>query len=314
MFLCDAWDTATLYSEEELAEGDPDVGDTTALGLGGLRPHRPRGSVFSWSLVQPAAADAPDWTLPDHAVREAGARGRAVLGTLQGLADPGEGDGPVITLAPPAEQLPAWSEYVRQVVERYDGDGVDDMPGLAIPVAAWEVGNEPNSDPDTLDLGGPPFLEWIAATYTAAKEASPTTPVLVGGAGPVLTQQGEVDRWTEGLYRWFFEHGGGEYTDAFNFHTLVGVPSPEVGQFLDQWEPIVGELPLWLGEVGTRSPNVATYWASDEAEVTWMIDTLDVAYARGVRRVGWCRGGYETADIPGGVLQALTDYAGRIVE
>lgn len=314
MFLCDAWDTPTLHTEAELAEGDADADDAVDLGLGWVRPHRPRGSVFSWSLVMPPSADAPDWTLPDHAVREAGARGLSVFGTLQGLADPGEAEGPVITLAPPEEEMPAWLEHVRAVVERYDGDGVEDMPGLLLPVAAWEIGNEPNSDPDSLDIGGPPFFDWIADTYAVAKEASPATPVLVGGAASILTVEGERDRWVEGLFRWFFEHGGADHTDAFNFHTLVGVPAPELDQHLDAWSPIVGDVPLWLGEVGTRSANVASYWASEDAEVAWMVDALDVAFARGVERVGWCRGGLQTADIPRPVLDAVRTYAETEVE
>ena len=40
--------------------------------------------------------------------------------------------------------MEAYSAYVRRVVERYDGDGVDDMPGLKRGVIYWEVDNEPD--------------------------------------------------------------------------------------------------------------------------------------------------------------------------
>ena len=30
------------------------------------------------------------------------------------------------------------------VVERYDGDGLDDMPGFEYPIRHWEIGNEPD--------------------------------------------------------------------------------------------------------------------------------------------------------------------------
>jgi len=33
-------------------------------------------------------------------------------------------------------------DYVQHVVERYDGDGIDDMPGLKRPVIYFELGNE----------------------------------------------------------------------------------------------------------------------------------------------------------------------------
>ncbi|MBI5367041.1 MAG: hypothetical protein HZA54_08385 [Planctomycetes bacterium] len=33
--------------------------------------------------------------------------------------------------------------FVRAAVERYGGDGVDDMPGLRVPIRPWQVENEP---------------------------------------------------------------------------------------------------------------------------------------------------------------------------
>ncbi|MSQ04267.1 MAG: hypothetical protein EXR71_20675 [Myxococcales bacterium] len=40
--------------------------------------------------------------------------------------------------------LPAYERCVRGLVERYDGDGVEDMPGLAAPIRYWEIDNEPD--------------------------------------------------------------------------------------------------------------------------------------------------------------------------
>lgn len=42
------------------------------------------------------------------------------------------------------DDLPAYAAYVRDMVERYDGDGVADMPGLLAPVRNFEVDNEPD--------------------------------------------------------------------------------------------------------------------------------------------------------------------------
>lgn len=38
----------------------------------------------------------------------------------------------------------AYTAWVTAAVERYDGDGVDDMPGLLAPIRHWEVDNEPD--------------------------------------------------------------------------------------------------------------------------------------------------------------------------
>ena len=44
---------------------------------------------------------------------------------------------------PPSEPVAdGYREYVRRVVERYDFDGVDDMPGLKAPIRWFQLGNE----------------------------------------------------------------------------------------------------------------------------------------------------------------------------
>ncbi len=40
--------------------------------------------------------------------------------------------------------LKDWANFVAAVVERYDGDGYEDMPGLKYPIKYWEGWNEPN--------------------------------------------------------------------------------------------------------------------------------------------------------------------------
>ena len=40
------------------------------------------------------------------------------------------------------EDMDHWIRYVNAFVERYDGDGIDDMPGLTGPVKHWQVENE----------------------------------------------------------------------------------------------------------------------------------------------------------------------------
>ena len=72
---------------------------------------------------------------------------------------------------------------MRAVVERYDGDGVDDMPGLRVPVRAWQVDNEP----DALASGSwEDYARLQEITYRAIKEAFPEAKVLMGGqTGPV---------------------------------------------------------------------------------------------------------------------------------
>ena len=54
------------------------------------------------------------------------------------------------------------------MVERYDGDGVDDMPGLEIPVKHWEIDNEPSQG----RTHAPFYVDLVVATAAAVRAAA----------------------------------------------------------------------------------------------------------------------------------------------
>lgn len=69
-----------------------------------------------------------------------------------------------------AEQF---AQAVAKIVERYDGDGVDDMPGLVYPIKVWELVNEYSST-STGPMNQPSralFIEMIRQGYQAIKSA-----------------------------------------------------------------------------------------------------------------------------------------------
>ncbi len=71
----------------------------------------------------------------------------------------------------------AYANFVSAVVERYDGDGVDDADGLIIPIKYWQVANEP---------GLPKFYredydKLLSITYNAIKSACSSCKVIIGG-------------------------------------------------------------------------------------------------------------------------------------
>ncbi len=71
---------------------------------------------------------------------------------------------------PKPEHYEAYERWIQSVVERYDGDGRDDMPGLRWPVRYLEIGSEYSSFE-----GGPvtQYLETLGHAYRAAHRASP---------------------------------------------------------------------------------------------------------------------------------------------
>ncbi len=84
-------------------------------------------------------------------------------------------------LYPHAETLPLWLDFIRAAVDRYDGDGKNDLPGLRYPVRNWHFVQEfPMPDWDNAQT----YVQVLKQTYTAIKNENPEARViLVGLAG-----------------------------------------------------------------------------------------------------------------------------------
>ena len=96
--------------------------------------------------------------------------------------------------------------FVKKLVERYDGDGVDDMPGLKNPVKYWQVDNEP--DTGTQDTEG--FAHLMEITAKAIKSACSDGKVIMGGLAQIET----FDTFALPV----LEKLRGQYVDVFDFH------------------------------------------------------------------------------------------------
>ena len=79
----------------------------------------------------------------------------------------------------------AYATWLSDLVERYDGDGVNDMPGLTLPITHYEILNEPemNSPELTFFIGtAKEYAVILNVSYTAVKTACADCYVLHGGA------------------------------------------------------------------------------------------------------------------------------------
>lgn len=77
-----------------------------------------------------------------------------------------------------------WQDFVTRVVERYDGDGHDDMPGLRYPVKYWQAANEWVSESNK--SGGwigstDDLIRYVNMTREAVKSADPNATFVMGG-------------------------------------------------------------------------------------------------------------------------------------
>lgn len=117
---------------------------------------RPHPGPFVWGKMQDSKNGEIDFSKTDKWVKRAQKKDLSILVTLWPYAEwdqQNKPDGCIVNDAF-AEKLTEyrcnpkhWKKYrqwVRAVVERYDGDGVDDMPGLTRAIRHWEVSNEPD--------------------------------------------------------------------------------------------------------------------------------------------------------------------------
>lgn len=73
-------------------------------------------------------------------------------------------------------------DYMAAVVERYDGDGVDDMPGLLFPVLHYQIGNEYYNEVFWAG-SAEQYGELLKDTATAARSACSEVQIILSGIG-----------------------------------------------------------------------------------------------------------------------------------
>jgi len=81
---------------------------------------------------------------------------------------------------PKPEHMQDYRDYVTALVERYDGDGVDDMPGLRFPILHYQFGNEYYNE---LFWAGSveEFKIYQKESALAARKANPNVKIVLSG-------------------------------------------------------------------------------------------------------------------------------------
>lgn len=145
--------------------------DATAFARLGIQAVKPLPESINWSAMQTNLAGPIDYGVADQFVSDyqnAGFR-EIVMGlrTLSSAEDNKATYGKNRPVPKPeyADEYYAW---VKGMVERYDGDGINDMPGLKYPVRYYEIEVEFSSyTPESADE----YLDKLKLAYDAAHEA-----------------------------------------------------------------------------------------------------------------------------------------------
>ncbi|MEK7482142.1 MAG: hypothetical protein AAB607_02235 [Patescibacteria group bacterium] len=157
-------------------------------------------------------------------------------------------------------------KFVKAGVERYDGDGNNDMPNLKNPILYWQVGNEPNNKAQLKD-----FAKLQKITYGAIKEVCSECKVIIGGAAQPIDIFGiKTLGFVSKAEDYFFDFGesyepylqelNGSGFDIFDFHWYGGAKGDyalikpvylELKKILKKYG--FSNVSVWITEMGAYS-------------------------------------------------------------
>ena len=181
-------------------------------------------------------------------------------------------------------------EFVRAAVERYDGDGLNDMPGLLRGVRFWEVDNEP----DLKNSGSPQaskrsnfctpeqFAEIVILTARTIKSADPGARVLNGGLYRVTKEFGY--RYLRDLLAVPGLLAAIDILSVHAYHT--GRDAGAVELTLRRVQEVARGKPVWLTETSVPAAGKESF-LSPEWQAEILARTVILALAYGIERVFW---------------------------
>ena len=242
------------------------------IGAGWTRPHP---GPFAWGWIEKSRGEY-DFSATDQWVKAAQDKDVALLATIWPYADWDQrichgddcGVGETDIFYPRAKggmvegisrsrckpcDMDGYKAFVIKMVERYDGDGVDDMTGLTQPIKYFEVGNEPalRSTELTFFKGSPQeYADILKATYEGVKSACPDCSVVQGG------MEGIDPKFTT-YWDQVYKAGGGGYFDIGNIHYINNgdLSNLNVAKYQELLKNNGLDKPVWVTEAEYSSDS-----------------------------------------------------------
>ena len=139
------------------------------------------------------------------------------------------------------------------MVERYDGNGIKDMPGLKIPIKYWEILNEPEMNGPKLTFykgTQEEYVQILKSSKEAIKSTCSDCKIVQGGAA------GTMD-FMLAYWKNIFGLGGGNYFDIANIHYIGSgdLATLNVKQFKKLMNDNGVNKPIWVTEAQYRSED-----------------------------------------------------------
>lgn len=158
--------------------GVPDL--ATAYAETGAHAVKPTPELVLWKNVQARQEDPLDFTVVDDHVKEYQNAGYDYMQLLISAESPWASVDAAKVIKkdtrPKEEFKDDYKAFVEAVVERYDGDGKEDMPGLKYPIMDYGIEREfTGYFPGT----GSQYVEVLKMAYPSVKKANPNARVML---------------------------------------------------------------------------------------------------------------------------------------
>ncbi len=156
------------------------------------------GGVFNWRAIQ-ADINIPsyNWTYTDSVVKALQSQGIDLFVTLRSVVPSNSinsnacssgyaASGIKYSWYPIANDTVTWKQYVTAVVDRYDKNGVNDMPGLTLPINKWRTETEwqiywCSPYPKDSIATAMQFVQFVNMTYNTIKTKQPSSIISFAG-------------------------------------------------------------------------------------------------------------------------------------
>jgi hypothetical protein len=260
----------------------------------GIKWDRPHPGPFIWSQIEETRG-IYNWDEVDQYVARAQQQNFAILATIwpfngwdQAAWDIDDDSTESIVFEEEMGRsrhkpydMEAYQEFVIALVERYDGDGTDDMPGLEFPIKYWEASNEPSMQDgfNTFFDGSPEdYLEILKATYQAVRAADPEAKVVQGGMAG-------MESWMVSFWEPILEEGQ-RYFDIANIHSIGASEVLNVPEFKTLLARYGIDKPVWVTEAQHRAGT--TLYGEElslEQHAEVMVTSYVLSFAHGVDKI-----------------------------
>lgn len=340
--------------------GDPEQADfVNEVKAGWARPHP---GFFLWDLMQSDVSSEIDFQLTDQMIKDLQEKNLGILITLWPFADwdqknnpnassckvadndeflPHENNQEKPDQAPkddklkPEGQMPyisqyrcnphdwdAYKKWVQAIIQRYNGDGIDDMPGLKYPVLHYEVLNEPDLSWKSQEQGmqkessltfykqePTDYAKLLINSYKYIKEIDENAQVLIAGAA------GGDDQFLD-FYRQVFEIENAKKSfDISNIHCISNdeYENFNVAPYKKMLEEFGLNLPIWVTEA-----EALIHSNNTDANASQTYSSTKQALQQGAKKIFYTKPKFESQmeapKLPGQKIESLNinvDLAGK---